>query len=453
MRGGLAERAGPGAPLVPAQRGNPETLGVSHAGSGGPGGRGGPSEEGARGPRPRSGTSRPGRPLSPGDGGQRGGPTRGCKRRKPVERGAAGTRRGRPPAPRRAGPRTPAPPAPSSPQSAGAGVCEAQQPPQHAPRAQGFANPHETFIALKITEHPLLPESPPGSAGLTRGSGASQRAGSAGSQCRRAAPQGRDHPACAGGLCPPSPRFSHGAGCWGPSEPLQHQRCSARAERALQAGGGRGEGAWHSPSPRGPPEPSGLRTPGVLRRPRATLLRQGRGSGAWGSGQGGTAHPERGQTGERAAVAVLLSPPRTRRGGRAAQDPPSSLTSVRFAGVDSLEVFIFFGGWEVFDGVKGVFGFEVICREEGRGGQGGGLRAKPQGLALRRSPPAPAPPRAASADPGPGPRSPRNALTVEMESRCPFRTGGGGGGGPAGVLVGGGGGFPRLGGSAEPCSL
>lgn len=51
-----------------------------------------------------------------------------------------------------------------------------------------------------------------------------------------------------------------------------------------------------------------------------------------------------------------------------------------------------------------------------------------------------------------GSHSPRNALTVEMESRCPFRTGGGGGG-PAGVRVGGGGGFPRLGGSAGPCSL
>lgn len=51
------------------------------------------------------------------------------------------------------------------------------------------------------------------------------------------------------------------------------------------------------------------------------------------------------------------------------------------------------------------------------------------------------------------PHSPRNALTVAMESRCPFLTGGGGGGGPAGVRVGGGGGFPRLGGSVEPCSL
>lgn len=44
-------------------------------------------------------------------------------------------------------------------------------------------------------------------------------------------------------------------------------------------------------------------------------------------------------------------------------------SSVCFAGVDSLEVFIFFWGWEVFDGMKGVFGFKVIqeCSDSGDG--------------------------------------------------------------------------------------
>lgn len=115
------------------------------------------------------------------------------------------------------------------------------------------------------------------------------------------------------------------------------------------------------------------------------------------------------------------------------------LTSVCFAGVDSLEVFIFLWGWEVFNGMKGVFGFKVIWEETGKGAgegePGQSPRARLCGGSLR------------------GSHSPRNALTVEMESRCPFRTGGGGGGGPAGVRVGGGGGFPRLGGSAGPCSL
>lgn len=50
------------------------------------------------------------------------------------------------------------------------------------------------------------------------------------------------------------------------------------------------------------------------------------------------------------------------------------LTSVCFAGVNSLEVFIFLWGWEVFDRMKGVFGFKVICEEMGKGaGEGGGL--------------------------------------------------------------------------------
>lgn len=43
--------------------------------------------------------------------------------------------------------------------------------------------------------------------------------------------------------------------------------------------------------------------------------------------------------------------------------------SVCFTGVDSLEVFIFFWGWKVFDGVKRVFGFKVIqeCSDSGNG--------------------------------------------------------------------------------------
>lgn len=50
------------------------------------------------------------------------------------------------------------------------------------------------------------------------------------------------------------------------------------------------------------------------------------------------------------------------------------LTSVCFAGVNSLEVFIFLWGWEVFDRMKGVFGFKVICEEMGKGaGEGVGL--------------------------------------------------------------------------------
>lgn len=44
-------------------------------------------------------------------------------------------------------------------------------------------------------------------------------------------------------------------------------------------------------------------------------------------------------------------------------------SSVCFAGVDSLEVFIFLWGWEVFDRMKGVFGFKVIqeCSDGGDG--------------------------------------------------------------------------------------
>lgn len=70
--------------------GEPERLGVCHAGSGALGAGGGPAEEGEGAPRLCSGTIHPHSPLSPGDGGQRGSPTRSCKTRKPV--GAAQSR-------------------------------------------------------------------------------------------------------------------------------------------------------------------------------------------------------------------------------------------------------------------------------------------------------------------------------------------------------------------------
>lgn len=72
--------------------------------------------------------------------------------------------------------------------------------------------------------------------------------------------------------------------------------------------------------------------------------------------------------------------------GRGNLGHPLLLTSVCFAGVDSLEVFIFLWGWEVFNGMKGVFGFKVICEEIAKGaGEGRGLRgslAKATGVFL-----------------------------------------------------------------------
>lgn len=69
---------------------------------------------------------------------------------------------------------------------------------------------------------------------------------------------------------------------------------------------------------------------------------------------------------------------------------PFLLTSVCFAGVDSLEVFIFLWGREVFNGMKGVFGFKVICEEMGKeAGEGGGLwgsLAKATGLSSEGDP-------------------------------------------------------------------
>lgn len=87
-------------------------------------------------------------------------------------------------------------------------------------------------------------------------------------------------------------------------------------------------------------------------------------------------HPAQGQKDSGWPCAVTSATLRSAGGepGHTGQQETSSpLTSVCFAGVDSLEVFIFFWGWEVFDGMKGIFGFKVICREGGnRGGSGSG---------------------------------------------------------------------------------
>lgn len=95
---------------------------------------------------------------------------------------------------------------------------------------------------------------------------------------------------------------------------------------------------------------------------------------------------------------ALLPPPASgAQQGTAGTTGCSALTSVGFAGVDSLEVFIFFWGWKVFDGVKRIFGFKVIYRKKGRKTRTGqvrsGLRmgAKAEGLGPQGCPhPSPA---------------------------------------------------------------
>lgn len=90
-------------------------------------------------------------------------------------------------------------------------------------------------------------------------------------------------------------------------------------------------------------------------------------AGSWGAGDG-EGPPGEGEGGPSLCsgtnrLCSLLSP------GDGGQRGGPTCSSVCFAGVDSLEVFIFFWGWEVFDGMKGIFGFKVIqeCSDGGDG--------------------------------------------------------------------------------------
>lgn len=133
-----------------------------------------------------------------------------------------------------------------------------------------------------------------------------------------------------------------------------------------------------SPSPPPPPSAAGClqgsAPRGMCAGPGATMLhREGCGSGAWGSGQllpapaQSTLSRDKQDSGwPWLHCCHLLPASRAQERSQAMRDTSSSLTSVCFAGVDSLEVFIFFWGWEVFDRMKGVFGFKVICREGGK---------------------------------------------------------------------------------------
>lgn len=49
------------------------------------------------------------------------------------------------------------------------------------------------------------------------------------------------------------------------------------------------------------------------------------------------------------------------------------LTSVSFAGINSLEIFELFWSWEIFNWMKRVFGFKVICRRLKKQKQNGGF--------------------------------------------------------------------------------
>lgn len=86
MRRGCLRALGWGDPLV---LGKPERLGACHAGSGGLGAGRVRLRKGEGGPCLCSGTIHPHSPVSPGDGGQRGSPTRSWKKRKPVGSGSS----------------------------------------------------------------------------------------------------------------------------------------------------------------------------------------------------------------------------------------------------------------------------------------------------------------------------------------------------------------------------